>query len=175
MCVNETSNTKLNKLPTIGLNTSKTASTPLRILSLDGGGIRGILPAFLLAKLERHIQEKTGNPSARLIDYFDFFTGTSAGGILISLYLTPSPSDPSRPKYSAKEVLDIYMNGGIEVFNTNKKPTKGYDDALLERSLKQLMGEDTLFNDLLKPTLMPMVLSTRWRQTIVVRKMINSI
>lgn len=61
----------------------------LRILSIDGGGIRAVLPAMVLAALEEKIQNESGNPDARIVDYFDFFAGTSAGGILISLYLTP--------------------------------------------------------------------------------------
>jgi hypothetical protein len=46
-------------------------SKKVRILSLDGGGIRGIIPATILLKMEQMIQEKTGREDARLCDYFD--------------------------------------------------------------------------------------------------------
>ena len=48
---------------------------PFRILSIDGGGIRGIIPAMVLADVER----RTGRPISSL---FDLIAGTSAGGII---------------------------------------------------------------------------------------------
>jgi patatin-like phospholipase/acyl hydrolase len=59
------------------------------ILSIDGGGIRGILPAVILAEVEKRLREKTGNPNARLADFFDMIAGTSTGGILSCCYLHP--------------------------------------------------------------------------------------
>src|SRR4051812_28360760 len=46
-----------------------------RILSLDGGGIRGVFPAALLARLEEHLEHPIGR-------YFDLIAGTSTGGII---------------------------------------------------------------------------------------------
>ncbi len=60
-----------------------------RILSIDGGGIRGIIPGMVIKYLEEKIQSKTGNENARIADYFDFFAGTSTGGILTCAYLCP--------------------------------------------------------------------------------------
>jgi uncharacterized protein len=75
---------------------------PFRILSIDGGGVRGILPAAILARLEeRHL----GGASAG--DYFDLITGTSTGGI-IALGLAIGKT--------AKSILDLYMMRGEEVF-----------------------------------------------------------
>lgn len=67
----------------------------LRILSIDGGGIRGILPAVVLLHLEKALQKESGRPNAHLADYFDLIAGTSTGGILTALYLLPDPSDAS--------------------------------------------------------------------------------
>lgn len=45
------------------------------VLSLDGGGMPGIIPARLLAHLEELLQKKSGDPDARIADYFDVVTG----------------------------------------------------------------------------------------------------
>jgi patatin-like phospholipase/acyl hydrolase len=60
------------------------------ILSIDGGGIKGIIPGMVLVEMERRLKERTGNPDAYIAEYFDFFAGTSTGGILICLMLCPS-------------------------------------------------------------------------------------
>jgi patatin-like phospholipase/acyl hydrolase len=53
-----------------------------KILSCDGGGIRGLLTTLLLEELEREIQAQTNNPSSSLTDYFDLFAGTSTGSFI---------------------------------------------------------------------------------------------
>lgn len=53
-----------------------------RILSIDGGGIRGIIPAVLL----RQMEERTGY---QISDLFDFVTGTSTGAIIALGLTTP--------------------------------------------------------------------------------------
>jgi len=53
------------------------ATAGVRILSLDGGGVRGIIPLVLLEQLEQHLVG-FGLP---LHDFFDFVCGTSAGRI----------------------------------------------------------------------------------------------
>ena len=49
------------------------------VLSIDGGGVRGIIPGTILAFLEEKLQEFDG-PDARISDYFDVIAGTSTGG-----------------------------------------------------------------------------------------------
>ena len=58
-------------------------NSPFRILSIDGGGIRGILPGQILVELEMKLQHFSGDPDKRLADYFDMIAGTSTGGIFI--------------------------------------------------------------------------------------------
>jgi len=79
----------------------------IRILSLDGGGIRGIIPAMLLAELER----RSGRPTVEL---FDLIAGTSTGG-LIALALT-CPAADRRPRYAARELVGIYEREGPVIF-----------------------------------------------------------
>lgn len=83
-------------------------SKTVRILSIDGGGIRGILPAMLLAWLER----RTGQPVSQL---FDLVAGTSTGGIL-ALGLT-RPDANGRPAFSAEEMASFYESAGQHIFS----------------------------------------------------------
>ena len=73
-----------------------------RVLSIDGGGINGILPAAILAECERRFLK--GGSSA---NYFDMIAGTSTGGI-IALGLGAG--------MRADEVLQIYLRHGGEIF-----------------------------------------------------------
>jgi patatin-like phospholipase/acyl hydrolase len=75
---------------------------PFRILSIDGGGIRGILPAAVLAELEhRYLAGKSVG------DYFDAIVGTSTGGI-IALGLSIGKT--------ARSIMDLYIDHGQEIF-----------------------------------------------------------
>lgn len=67
----------------------------VRVLSIDGGGIRGIIPALVLGDLER----RTGRPVA---DLFDLIAGTSTGGIL-ALALA-QPGTDGRPARTAEQL-----------------------------------------------------------------------
>jgi len=54
----------------------------IRILSPDGGGNRGIIPATIMVEIESRLQKKSGQPDSRLSDYFDLIAGTSTRCIL---------------------------------------------------------------------------------------------
>jgi hypothetical protein len=73
-----------------------------RILSIDGGGIRGVFPAAYLAELE---QRFLGGGS--IASYFDMVAGTSTGGI-IALALARG--------MTAREALQIYIQRGERIF-----------------------------------------------------------
>lgn len=130
-----------------------------RILSIDGGGIRGIIPGMILVALEEKIQKATNNKSAHLIDYFDFFAGTSTGGILLSILLCPADENATKPKYTAKQAMDIYLEHGTAIFSA--KPWRRflgkfglvselYDATVLEKILLDYFGDKKL-SELLKP------------------------
>ncbi|NER04713.1 MAG: patatin-like phospholipase family protein [Okeania sp. SIO3C4] len=71
-----------------------------RILCLDGGGIRGVMPARILQKIE----EQLGSP---LKDHFDLIAGTSTGSILaVGIALGRSP----------EELLSLYLKKGLKIF-----------------------------------------------------------
>lgn len=80
---------------------------PVRVLALDGGGIRGVIPATIVAWLE----ERAQRPAAEL---FDLIVGTSTGGIL-SLGLTVPDAD-GRPKFGGRELAQLYVDNGRQIF-----------------------------------------------------------
>jgi uncharacterized protein len=132
-----------------------------RILSIDGGGIRGIIAGQVLVALEKKLQKRSGNPDARLADYFDFFAGTSTGGILTCLYLCPSEDDARKARYSAEEAIGLYIKNGFEIFKLSiwKKLSNPegiiheiYNVIELEKLLKKYFGTVKL-STLLKPCL----------------------
>jgi uncharacterized protein len=92
-------------------------SDRFRILSVDGGGIRGLIPALVIADLERRLQESAG-PDARVADYFHMFAGTSTGGLVaLSLTVPDMPERPDRPLMSAAALADVYTTDGPRVFH----------------------------------------------------------
>ena len=135
----------------------------IAILSIDGGGIRGILPAAVLVTLEGLLQEISGKPDLKIGDFFDLVAGTSTGGILGCLYLTPGekPEDSKKARYSAQEALNLYLDHGHEIFDrtlwseiTNATGFTGpkYSFEPLYRLLTKFFG-DLKLADLIKPSL----------------------
>lgn len=130
-----------------------------KILSIDGGGIRGIIPGMLLVALERKLQRESGNSEAAIVEYFDFFAGTSTGGILTCLLLCPNEQDLSRPKFSAREALNLYLTHGTTIFKASffrrlmakfGLLSERYPSFMLEHVLNDYFG-DTKLSQLLKP------------------------
>ncbi|PWL32786.1 MAG: hypothetical protein DCO96_00105 [Fluviicola sp. XM-24bin1] len=119
----------------------------VRILSLDGGGIRGVIPATVVAYIESEIQKVKGE-NARIADYFDMIVGTSTGGLLTGFYLKPNqdptPGGPSTD-YKAEDALKLYKDRGYDIFNKSKKKAYAirqlvnatkYDPTVLEEILR---------------------------------------
>lgn len=99
---------------------------PRRILTIDGGGLKGAMPAAFLAEIE----EMSGQ---RIVDNFDLIAGTSTGGIIalgLALGLT------------AAEILDFYLSRGPRIFD--QEPGEGILTAALTairqrfRSMRQI-------------------------------------
>lgn len=118
-----------------------------RILSIDGGGIKGVFPAAFLAALEDYINDKVSN-------YFDLIAGTSTGGI-IALGLGLG--------FSSKEILNFYEQLGREVFSGKKFMRflrqfvfSRYDATPLKISLEKIFGNKKL-GDSTKRLIIPAV------------------
>ena len=130
------------------------------MLSLDGGGIRGIIPATILTRLEKILQEKDNHSSLKIGDYVDFVSGTSTGGILGCIYLTPNEAGTA--KYSAQDALDLYVKHGGDIFSRSflQKFTSAdgilhekYSNHTIYDQLDQYLGTTTL-DKLIRPCLM---------------------
>ncbi|GMP45229.1 hypothetical protein CsSME_00013815 [Camellia sinensis var. sinensis] len=91
----------------------------ITILSIDGGGIRGIIPATILTYLESQLQELDGE-DARLVDYFDVIAGTSTGG-LVTAMLT-APNENNRPLFAAKDIKNFYLEHSPKIFPQERGP-----------------------------------------------------
>jgi patatin-like phospholipase/acyl hydrolase len=115
-----------------------------RVLSIDGGGIRGIIPAMVIA----HIEKLMGKPAHEL---FDLMVGTSTGGILALGLAHPGPGKPAQ--FSARRVVRLYEEHGGKIFEHSlwrKVRTVGgfleeaYSHEVLEAILGQYFADTTL-------------------------------
>jgi patatin-like phospholipase/acyl hydrolase len=95
---------RINSLKTRRRRQPWPADRPFKILSLDGGGIRGIYGATVLQRIEARIIK-----GQVIADYFDAIAGTSTGGIMaLGLGL----------KKTAAEIQKLYTDSGKKVFPT---------------------------------------------------------
>lgn len=108
----------------------------MRLLSIDGGGLAGLIPAEALIEIESQLNALTGR-SLPLCDRFDLIGGTSTGAILaVGLALG----------LKAVELRDFYLKFGKQIFTRVfwlERFWHSYPSGPLERHLKDVLGEDT--------------------------------
>jgi patatin-like phospholipase/acyl hydrolase len=111
----------------------------MRVLAIDGGGIRGLIPALVLSELERRAGRRT-------FELFDLIAGTSTGGILACALCAPDPLPPS-------DLVKIYVLEGPVIFDRSifqrVRSAEGlldekYDDAALDRALERFLSHKRL-------------------------------
>lgn len=133
-------------------------SKKIRILSLDGGGIRGIISCIILKYVEEQLQ-KLDHPNAKIGDYFDMIAGSSTGGLLAAILLFPG--NDKKAKFSVQEALDLYAQKGDSIFNVAfweylLNPFGLFDEKIsqknIEKQLKEVFG-DLELKDFIKPCL----------------------
>jgi patatin-like phospholipase/acyl hydrolase len=138
------------------------ANTKLtRILSIDGGGIRGIIPGQILVKLEEILKKLDKNPKAKIADYFDMIAGTSTGGILTCIYLCPESEKSRAPRFTAEQAVELYMDRGDEIFDISlwqkiKSGAGVLDEKYSAKELEEALGDylaDLKLSELIKPCL----------------------
>lgn len=138
---------------------------PLIVLFNYGGGMRGLIPAHFMQRIE----EVTG---LHMADMVDVFMGPSTGSILNAALNIPSPHDPTQPKFKARHMVRFYEREGVHIFPHDSfrsfrsmihdfnNRTMGlsklgtllrhghYEHASLGRSLRALYGRSKLSDSL---------------------------
>ncbi|CAH8386816.1 unnamed protein product [Eruca vesicaria subsp. sativa] len=125
------------------------------VLTIDGGGMRGIIPGKALAYLEQALKLKSGDPNARIVDYFDVASGSGIGGIFTAMLFASKDGD--RPIFKADDTWRFLAKNGKSFYKSGKilnRVLKTGSGLKLEKSMKESFAELTL-KDTLKPVLIP--------------------
>ncbi|WP_353271597.1 patatin-like phospholipase family protein [Wolbachia endosymbiont (group A) of Rhorus exstirpatorius] len=117
------------------------------ILSVDGGGIRGIIPAIILAEIEKRTRK-------RVAEIFDLIAGTSTGGIVVAGLC--KKDEQGNPQYSANDLVELYQEYGAYIFKSSffRRSILSwincaqYPHKNIEFILDKYFGDDTLQNTL---------------------------
>lgn len=142
------------------------------ILSIDGGGMGGILSGKALAYLEQALKSKSGNSDARIADYFDVAAGAGVGGIFTAMLF--ATKDHNRPMYKAEDTWRFLADqgqrfyrrsnsssgGGVlgRLLKFNRTNSTSSATAALEKAMKEAFtdkGRSLTLKDTLKPVLVP--------------------
>ncbi|WP_414753444.1 patatin-like phospholipase family protein [Anabaena sp. CCY 9910] len=140
-----------------------------KILSLDGGGIRGVITARILQEVERQIQQQQGKS---LHEYFDLIAGTSTGSILTAGIAA---------KKNSSELVQLYQEQGQQIFPIERKERykkipsflqplieafslPKYSHQGLINVLKNVLG-DTRIKDVEGPIILILAYDTLYRNT----------
>jgi patatin-like phospholipase/acyl hydrolase len=108
----------------------------IKVLSLDGGGVKGYLTAKILCNIEKLLNE-TSNENINIGQRFDLIVGTSTGGIIACALSIEK---------SAQEIFKLYEKIMPKVFRSRNKGffKSKYSNKVLKAKLKDILGEKTL-------------------------------
>lgn len=114
------------------------------VLVIDGGGVRGIVPARILETIEA----RTRKPIAEL---FDMVGGVSTGAIVAAGLAMPDDKDPTKPKYTAENIKDFYFKQAPKIFPQMRfkglrqiSSSAAYDPRPLEETLHTYFGDSRI-------------------------------
>lgn len=121
---------------------------PKRILALDGGGSRGLLSLGVLAQLERHLAERSGQGDKfRLAHYFDLIGGTSTGAIIATTLAL---------EWRVRDVVELYFKLLPAIFERPQVPgplrvlIPAFKNKALTQALNEYLGDRQLSSEDLK-------------------------
>ncbi|KAK2971656.1 hypothetical protein RJ640_010897 [Escallonia rubra] len=151
-----------------GVQAIKNQRGKICVLSIDGGGMRSILSGKALAYLEQALKAKSGNPDARVADYFDVAAGTGVGGIFTAMLF--GTKNNSRPIFQAEETWKFLVEQGKRIYRSSGSGLlrrifrggggsgTGSATAAFEKVVKEAFtcdGKSLTLKDTLKPVLIP--------------------
>ncbi|CAK9169589.1 unnamed protein product, partial [Ilex paraguariensis] len=156
-----------------GVQAIKNQRGKICILSIDGGGMRNILPGKVLAFLEHALKRKSGNPDARIADYFDVAAGSGVGGIFTAMLF--ATKNHNRPVFHAEDTWKLLAEQGKRFYKSSSSSSGGKSflrrifrgagggdassaTAGLEKVMKGVFtenGRSLTLKDTLKPVLIP--------------------
>lgn len=121
----------------------------VRILSIDGLG-DGILAGAALTRLESSLRLRSGDPDARLSDFFDVAAGSGPGGVLAAMLFTRGPD--GKPLFSAEESLR-FLSKNRSHFKNRSALRRIFRSP--NGIFRKLFPEPLTLRDTLKPVLIP--------------------
>ncbi|KAL9303583.1 hypothetical protein ACSQ67_020846 [Phaseolus vulgaris] len=115
----------------------------ITILTIDGGGIKGIIPATVLDYLDKALKVK--DPNAELVHYFDVIGGNGTGGLITAMLATSGPHHPNLPAFTPAEIVEFYKQNGPQIFNESR-PGHGprFDGEPLHNITRELLRDTRL-------------------------------
>ncbi|XP_038975347.1 patatin-like protein 2 isoform X1 [Phoenix dactylifera] len=134
-------------------NSPPSKGSLVTVLSIDGGGVRGIIPGTILAFLESKLQDLDGE-DARIADYFDVVAGTSTGGLVTAMLTAPNKNN--RPLFAADDITKFYLENSPKIFPQKTGIFSStcnlftvvtgpkYDGKYLHSIIRELLGETRL-------------------------------
>jgi patatin-like phospholipase/acyl hydrolase len=108
---------------------------PHKLLSIDGGGVRGVVALEVLARIERLLRDETGDPELVLGDWFDYVGGTSTGAIIAGAVAIGLPVSRIQQLYR-ENMRAIFTRAGL--FHLVRAR---YDEAGIETVLRHEFGD----------------------------------
>ncbi|GFP81996.1 probable inactive patatin-like protein 9 [Phtheirospermum japonicum] len=134
-----------------------------RVLSIDGGGTTAIVAGAALVHLEDQIQAKTGDPNARIADFFDIVVGTGIGALLAAMLVADGGA--GRPIFTARGAVSFLSAnqaelfkaaGGGGIFRRRTRFSARSMDAVLRKAFRRdADGKALTLKDTCKPLLVP--------------------
>jgi predicted patatin/cPLA2 family phospholipase len=127
------------------------------ILSIDGGGIRGIIAAIWLRELERRTERSCSS-------MFQMMAGTSTGAIIAAGLSVPNEDDPRMPRHDISDIIGLYKDCGKQIFVQKKSSSPvhllahKYASSFKKNLFEEKFGE-TLLCQCLTDILIPAVKS----------------
>lgn len=107
------------------------------VLSIDGGGIRGILALHILKYIQKEFERIDQNQN--LTDWIDLFAGTSTGAIISGALMLSDEN--GKQKFTVDNILELYKSRGKQIFNKERSSDTLHPEYPLKLVLEQNFGK----------------------------------